>query len=335
VPPSTEFGIPLNGDRTPSRGRGNHSPLSGLELRVITMSTHLPCPHRSVATALPSTPLTTLDAVSCDRLLGQQDLFHRLDGHIEVDGMALMTPIALVQLAATCSALRQAGRPPVLRVDAAAVRRYLWRCGFVQVVHPVATLDPPLVIAPGANQEPQASPLLLNVTRLTTSADLPALLDRILGVLRQRLHYRTDDACDVTTAVSELCQNTFDHNAHASAFLAMQVARPAGQPCLDIGVADDGAGLAATLGRNPHHPPLASDLEAIQLAVQRGTSAYDDPTRGTGLYHLLELIAKQAGTVQIRSGTATVRYHRDQHWTGVVPSMPGVHVALTLPTPGG
>jgi hypothetical protein len=196
VPPSTEFGIPLNGDRTPSRGRGNHSPLSGLELRVITMSTHLPCPHRSVATALPSTPLTTLDAVSCDRLLGQQDLFHRLDGHIEVDGMALMTPIALVQLAATCSALRQAGRPPVLRVDAAAVRRYLWRCGFVQVVHPVATLEPPLVIAPGANQEPQASPLLLNVTRLTTSADLPALLDRILGVLRQRLHYRPDDACD-------------------------------------------------------------------------------------------------------------------------------------------
>jgi hypothetical protein len=69
--------------------------------------------------------------------------------------------------------------------------------------------------------------------------------------------------------------------------------------------------------------------------VQRGASAYADPTRGTGLYHLLELVAKQAGAVQIRSGTATVHYDRHQRWTGTVPWMAGVHVALTLPTPRG
>ena len=128
-----------------------------------------------------------------------------------------LTPATLVQLAAACYALRQAGRQPVLRVDEAAVRRYLWRCGFMQVVHPVTTLEPPLVLAPGAHQEPQTSPLLLNVTRLATSADLPALLDRILQILRQRLDYRPDDACDVATAVSELCQNIFDHNAQTRA----------------------------------------------------------------------------------------------------------------------
>jgi anti-sigma regulatory factor (Ser/Thr protein kinase) len=254
-----------------------------------------------------------------------------------VCGLVCLTPAALVQLAAACYALRHAGRQPVLRADEAAVRRDLWRCGFVQVVQPVTTLEPPLVLAPGADQAPRTSPLLLNVTRLATSADLPALLDRLLAILRQRLHYRPDDARDVATAVSELCQNTFDHNAHAGAFLAMQVAGGADPRGLELAIADDGAGLAATLRRHPHQAPPASDLEAIQLAVRRGTSAYDDPTRGTGLYHLLALIAKQAGVVQIRSGTATVRYQRGQpqEWASAVPWRPGVHVTLTLPTPGG
>jgi anti-sigma regulatory factor (Ser/Thr protein kinase) len=258
---------------------------------------------------------------------------------MELRAMARPTPAVLVQLAATCSALWQAGHQPVLRVDEAAVCRYLWRCAFFEVVHPVATIEPPVPIATAsrATQARRTSPLLLNVTRIATSADLPALLDRILEILRQRLQYRHDDACDVTTAVSELCQNTFDHNAHAGAFLAMQVAGHGGQRCLEIGVADDGAGLAATLRRNPHHRPLASDRAAIQLAVQRGTSASADPTRGNGLYHLLALITQQAGVVQIRSGMATVRYHRDQPqgWASAVPWLPGVHVTLTLPTPGG
>jgi anti-sigma regulatory factor (Ser/Thr protein kinase) len=301
------------------------------------MSTHCPCPHRSVTRHLPLTPSTPLDARACDERLGRLEPSDRPDGRLQVRGLVRLTPAALVQLAAACYALRQAGCQPVLQVDEAAVRRDLWQCGFVQVVHPVTTLDPPLAIAPDADQEPQTSALLLNVTRLATSADLPALLDRILAILRQQLHYRPDDACDVATAVSELCQNTFDHNAHASAFLAMQVAGGAVPRGLEIAIADNGAGLAATLRRNPSHAPLASDLEAIQLAVQRGTSAYEDPTRGTGLYHLLELIAKQAGVVQIRSGTATVRYQRDrpQEWASAVPWRPGVQVTITLPPPGG
>jgi hypothetical protein len=284
----------------------------------------------------PNPAITTVDAVSGDPRLGAPDRWHRADGRVEVRAGVRLTPAALVQLASVCYALRQAGHQPVLRADEAAVREYLGQCGFLAVVHPVATLEPPLVLAPGADQEARASPLVLNVTRLATSADLPALLDRILEILWQRLRYRPDDACDVATAVSEICQNIFDHNAHTAGFVAMQVAGRGGHRSLEIGVADYGAGLAATLRRNPHHPPLGSDGEAIQLAVQRGTSAYADPTRGTGLYHLLELVANQAGAVQIRSGTGTVHYRLDQRqaWTGTVPWVPGVHVALTLPTPG-
>jgi anti-sigma regulatory factor (Ser/Thr protein kinase) len=162
-------------------------------------------------------------------------------------------------------------------------------------------------------------------------------LDRILRVLRQRLPYRTTDAYDVTTAVSELGQNIVDHNTQPHGFLAMQVIDGPDRRHLEIAVADDGAGLATTLRRNPQHPPLTSDGAAIHLAVQRGTSAYADPTRGTGLYHLLALVATQAGAVHIRSGTARVHYPPPPGlaWTRPVPWRPGVHVVLTLPLPGG
>ena len=253
--------------------------------------------------------------------------------------MARLTPATLVQLASACYALRQAGHSPVFRADDAAVREYLWRCAFLAVVRSVARIEPPvpMAIAPPGEAEDRASPLLLDVTRLETSADLPPLLDQILRVLQQRLPYRPEDACDVTMAVSEVCQNIFDHNAQTCGFVAMQVMGCRGHRHLEVGVADYGAGLAATLRRNPQHAPLTSDLEAIRLAMQRGTSAYADPTRGTGLYHLLALVARQAGAVHIRSGTATVHYHLDQGqvWTGTVPWRPGVHVVLTLPLPAG
>jgi hypothetical protein len=258
---------------------------------VIVMPPHRCCRHPPVIRTPPSPSITPVDVVWCDPRLGAPGLWHCSDGRVEVRAGVRLTPATLVQLASACYALRQAGHDPVFRADDAAVHEYSWRCAFFAVVHPVARIEPPvpMAIAPPGEPERRASPLLLDVTRLETSADLPPLLDQILRVLRQRLPYRTNDACDVTTAVSELCQNIFDHNAQTSGFVAMQVMGCRGHRHLEVGVADYGAGLAATLQRNPQHAPLASDLEAIHLAVQRGTSASADPTRGTGLYHLLAL----------------------------------------------
>jgi len=112
----------------------------------------------------------------------------------------------------------------------------------------------------------------------------------------------------------------------------MQVYGRGQKKFLEIGVADYGDGLAATLARNPKNRRMASDLEAIHYATRLGTSAYDDPTRGTGLYHLLELAFKHGGSVQIRSGQAKIRYRADQQKVHrfVVPHVRGVQIALTL-----
>lgn len=103
-------------------------------------------------------------------------------------------------------------------------------------------------------------------------------------------------------------------------------------------MSDYGPGLAVTLRRNAMHAGVVSDSQAIRVATKRGTSGIsDDPTRGTGLYHLLEIARKHAGTVDLRSGTARSRWRMDrdeQAYSFTVPRLCGVHVAISLPDGG-
>jgi len=272
-----------------------------------------------------------LDSISFDDLLKQQDPFGADEATLDLTDVQFVSPAALVQLAAACHALTRDGRPPVIRVVEPDVRSYLSRAGFFAVLEGVAAVDPPMIRSHRYEALRGSNPLLIEVTKLEKGRELPDLLDAIVTVLRERLKYRKYDAFDVATAVSEIAQNTFDHNAHTCGFVAMQVYGKGKRRFLEIGVADFGDGLAATLRRNPQHAPR-TDVDAIKLAVQLGTSEHDDPTRGTGLHHLLEITYKHEGSVQIRSGAAKVRYRMDERrgWIFVVPSMPGVQIALTL-----
>lgn len=276
-----------------------------------------------------------LDSVSFDRWIAVQDPFHNPTDTLDMNGVRLVTPAALVQLAALCHALVQTGRRPTLLVDDFRVRGYLIRAGFVETLDPIAAFDPPFLGLASAVRGPRgiSSPLLIEVTKIESEVVLPELLDTIVAVLRARLQYEKQDAFNVAIAVSEVCQNTFDHNPAACGFLAMQVYEAQDGKFLEIGVADYGDGLLATLLRNPKHAAMASDLDAIQEATQQGISEYEDRTRGTGLYHLLEIAYAHHGTVQIRSGAAKARYRMDQRkgWGFPVLPVPGVHITLILP----
>jgi hypothetical protein len=274
--------------------------------------------------------VTKLDSITFDFLLAS------IDGPtavFDLAGIELITPSAMVQLAAVCHALARSGDRPRILVPDRGVRGYLARAGFDAVVQNVAWIEPLLPWNPyeylhGSN------PMLIEVTKLTGGLSLPELLDHIIDVLRTSLSYEKYDAFDVATAVSEVSQNTFDHNRDSDTcgFLAMQVYGTGRKRFLEIGVADYGDGLATTLRRNPKNLPVHSDAGAILKAVQVGASEHDDPTRGSGLYHLLQTGYKHQGTIQIRSGRAKVRYRGDkrQGWRFDVPQLDGVQVALIL-----
>ena len=275
-----------------------------------------------------------LDSVSFDELIKQQNPFEQELSTLDLSGVRMITPAVVVQLVALCYALAKEGRELTIILDDVSVGTYLARAGFMAAVKPVARIEPPFFTGTSYERLRGSNPTLIEVTKIETGSALPDLLDHIVSVLRQRFKYRKYDAFDAVTAISEICQNTFDHNHQTCGFIAMQVYGKGSKRFLEIGVADYGDGLAKTLGRNPKNPKIASDLEAISMATELGTSQHDDPTRGTGLYHLLEITYKHQGSVQIRSGNGKVRYRMDKRkgWTFSVPYVPGVQIALTLRT---
>jgi len=282
----------------------------------------------------PTGVIEKLDSITFDDLLAEHQPFENGDSVFDLTGTRLITSAAITQLAAACYAANLAGGKPKVLVDDSGVRSYLVRSGFVALVGSAAEIEPKFRSSTFYGMEGLrgSNPMLIELTRIDNGSELPALLDRIVWVLQHRLRYRKSDAFDVAVAVSEIAQNTFDHNKDTFGFLAMQVYGQVESQFLEIGVADCGVGLAETLRRNPRHALIRSDLEAIRAATELGTSEYEDRTRGSGLHYLLEIAYKHQGAVQIRSGKGKVRYRMDkkQGWTFRVPEMRGVQVALDL-----
>lgn len=290
----------------------------------------------SMATNSAGPAIAKLDSVSFDTLLGRGNPFANGASSFDLRGIRLITASALTQLAAALFALNKKGSVPTILIDDLSVRSYLARTGFVDVVSGIAKIEPPLVVSFSYGFRHGTNPMLIELTKVGTGRELSNLLDRIVETLRFRLKYRKYDAFDVATAVSEIGQNSFDHNSGAFGLVAMQVYGKGARRFLEIGVADCGGGILATLKRNPKHSDLNSDLAAIREASKLGVSEHEDQTRGTGLHHLLEMAFEHGGSVQIRSGAGKVRYRMDkrQGWAFAVPSVPGVQVALTLPSKG-
>lgn len=287
-------------------------------------------------TNLGSQPITKLNAATFDDVLRQQDPFGEPGCRFNLGRVTFVSPAGMAQLAAACHRLHRHGRQPVITLtNASGIPLYLVRANFVSVVHGIARFNPPFKpeYLNVFEHRQGASPLLIEVTKLEAGSDLPSLLDSVVDVLRDELRYSNRAAYDVAVAISEAGQNTFDHNVDTCGFFAMQVYGQGNRRFLEIGISDCGDGLAASLRRNLNTPRFDSDHEAIAYATQLGTSEFDDPTRGRGLFYLIDIAYKNGGSVRVRSDTSAMNFRlnpgRERALT--VPSMPGVHIALTLP----
>lgn len=279
--------------------------------------------------------IKSLTAISFDVLLSRCNPFTGGDCSLDLRDVRFISPSALVQLVASAHAIKKQGASLTLCVEDSNVRTYLVRSGFLSAIEDVATIEPSYDDASlhRFDHLHGSNPLLLEVTRIENGGALPPLLDRIVDLLRDRLRYRKRDAYDVVTVISEVAQNTFDHNEGTCGFLALQTYNPKrGGRFIEVGVSDFGAGLRATLQRNPDLRLPPTDMDTIAFATRLGVSQHRDLTRGTGLHHLLRIAAEHEGSVQIRSGNGKVTYRgdKDQGWRFVVPSMPGVQIAISM-----
>jgi len=279
--------------------------------------------------------IQSLTAISFDVLLSRCDPFTGRDCTLDLREVRFISPAALVQLVASAHAIKKTGASLTLCVEDSSVRTYLVRSGFVSAIKDVATVEPAYDDASlhRFDHLHGSNPLLLEITKIQNGGALPSLLDRIVALLRTRLQYRKHDAYDVATVISEVAQNTFDHNDGTCGFLAVQTYQPRkGSRFIEIGVSDFGDGLRTTLQRNTTLRLPHTDMDLIVYATQLGVSQHQDRTRGTGLHHLLRIAAEHEGSVHIRSGSGKVTYRgdKDQGWRHTVPPMPGVQIAISM-----
>lgn len=253
---------------------------------------------------------------------------------IDLNRINFISPGGIVPLASLCEYLSSGGREIVIKAHSKDLQDVLIRSGFFHVVEKFAVFDP--VISPVRVGELEnwrgANPSMVEITRLSSAEGLSERLDKVLKMLRFRMEYKPSQAFDATIAVSEICQNAFDHNKGTCGFFALQRFGEFTK-FVEICVSDHGVGLMRSLKNNSLNPIFGNDVEAIKYALKSRVSEFNDQTRGTGLGHLLTIAKKYKGSIQIISGTGSVKYRADkEEWypfTSV--DIPGVSVILSLP----
>lgn len=237
-------------------------------------------------------------------------------------------------LAAICCHLAKSFPKVVLRLNNPAQRKYFVSSGFYSALEEIVDFEPTISKTKLGDFEDRrgSKALQIELTRIADEQDLPQLLNKLVAILRFRMGLAKEHAFDTAAAVSELCQNTFDHNPEPCGLVALQVFDPPSGRFVEVSISDYGRGIAATLRDNPANPTFSTDLGAIQTALMLGTSQYQQETRGTGLYHLLKIARKGRGTVQLCSGTGSRRYRTDKNheYTFTGDFIPGTHVTLSL-----
>jgi len=275
-----------------------------------------------------------LTPITFNKFLYEHDPYGKKTVEIDLSQAQFISPAVLTQLSALCYYLNVLLKKQVIVKLNPKIWLYLMRAGFIPSIRPVARIEPEEIQFAKYYEVLQGSnPFLVEVTKIENADILPRLFDRIVNTLQERLKYPNNEAYDVVTAISEVCQNIFDHNSGICGFIAMQVYKAKQGSFLQIGISDYSMGLWESLKRNRKNRGISSHSEAIDYATRPLTSEYDDPTRGTGLYHLLNIVKKHSGVVQIHTGCGIVRYGLEKKIifdSDTTQYLEGVHISLDI-----
>ncbi len=113
----------------------------------------------------------------------------------------------------------------------------------------------------------------------------------------------------VADAFAELALNAVQHSeSEVGAFGYIQYRESANGPRFICAVADGGIGIRRSLERNPALlARVPYDWVAIEVAMQERVSGTQDPTRGMGLFSVVEEVRKAQRQLLIQSGIGVLQ----------------------------
>jgi anti-sigma regulatory factor (Ser/Thr protein kinase) len=189
------------------------------------------------------------------------------------------------------------------------------------------------------------SSVLLEVTPVAQAGDVHAVVERIQdrsqAILQEGLRMDPRATIGFTMALSEACQNIIEH-AGRGGWVAVQTytwKRRLGRKVVVIAVCDAGIGFRRSLEQNTTRPRSDrwSDGTALEQAVLRNISRYQDPGRGQGLAGIRRFVGKWEGKISVRSGTARLaiipKWDDDTPLQEGLAPFPGAQVQITIPEP--
>jgi len=156
--------------------------------------------------------------------------------------------------------------------------------------------------------EADSEEVLLELTPITSTSDVSrvtaVVIERLKHILQSHLGYDERDIHNVSSAISEACDNICDHSQGEGIVAAQRHTSRAGVPFVAIGVADSGIGIRESLSCSYPEMATLSHEHAIQSALQKGISGKGNEDRGFGLPHIKQIVQNYSGRLQIRSGSA-------------------------------
>lgn len=235
----------------------------------------------------------------------------------------------------------RSGVPVALQLpEQADVVGYMARMGFFAAAEADGAFE---FTKPAPRRAGGSSDVLLEITPISTNADIHEVVDRVQRtagtILSQSLHLPVTAVVQFSVILSEVCQNVLEH-AEAPGWVAAQAyywKRRLGRHVLVVSVADLGRGFRGSL-QDEHSARFGdrwSDATALEAAFIHGLTRFPDSGRGQGIQQMRKQVRRWNGGISIRSGTA--RIADVPEWDDAPPlteglaPFPGSQIHLLLP----
>jgi hypothetical protein len=215
---------------------------------------------------------------------------------------------------------------------------YLARMGFFRASESIFEFDrsPP-------RRDERASDVLLEITSISTNADVHEVVDRVqdraASILSRTLAYPPTAMVQFSVILAEVCGNIIEH-AEAPGWVAAQAynwQKRLGRHVLVIAVADMGRGFRGSLA-DEHSARFGDrwgDATALEAAFIHGLTRFPDSGRGQGIQQIRKQVRRWDGRISIRSGSARIADVPD--WDDSPPleeglePFPGAQISIILP----
>lgn len=153
----------------------------------------------------------------------------------------------------------------------------------------------PPIVRPGTNLTP--------LTAYSSGSELNEAVTEAISVMSTAASFPSGVVDSLSWTLNEVADNVLVHSNAERGW--MQVSYQPRKGLLDFVVADSGRGILASLRESFSH--LRTDIEALNLAVEKGITRNRHVGQGNGLSGLVRIAVGNRGFVNLHSGTGQLR----------------------------